>query len=395
MGNGMIKFAQTVFNIFGILISLMEAKMRNLLTAIILTGAILLSSCENFSQSLRENKISPANKTELIVSTTPSLYSNAELRNTPQVRSINFISAKEIWFIKGLTREIIFTNDGGANWSTDVPPEISSAFAIDFINDLLGWLVDTNGNIWRTNNGGKTWLKEFSSKGKSGNDLNYIGTSQIEFQSAKRGWILNDSAYLTNDGGLSWRRVSSFQGEPRKMFSTDNLHTWVIAEQGDEVNTWVNRTSDGGQNWEAIKIVKGYSPQDIFFLDNNNGWVSSSQGKLFRTVNGGKNWELQKTVAGDFETESIFWLNSKEGWLAGYILKDKPEFMRDGKASLLKTSDGGQTWIKVEFENDDPFFSKIYFENTLNGWVIGRDNIYKTIDGGKTWKVVLALTNRS
>src|SRR5260370_41151289 len=51
---------------------------------------------------------------------------------------------------------VIVTNDGGEHWSY-IPVE-EHPVSLVFLNDTLGWMV-TDGGIWLTNEGGRSWKK--------------------------------------------------------------------------------------------------------------------------------------------------------------------------------------------------------------------------------------------
>ena len=52
-------------------------------------------------------------------------------------------------------------------------------------------------------------------------------------------------------------------------------------------------------------------------------------------------------------------------------------------APLLKTTDGGESWIDtIEIGNINAF----YFHNNNNGWIVSNYSMYKTTDGGNNWE---------
>jgi photosystem II stability/assembly factor-like uncharacterized protein len=71
-------------------------------------------------------------------------------------------------------------------------------------------------------------------------------------------------------------------------------------------------------------------------------------------------------------------VDSETGWLAG-------------NGSIMKTEDGGTTWISI-FNNDNLIIGMIDFVNRSTGWMVSYDNsggggmvVSKSTDGGHNW----------
>lgn len=63
-------------------------------------------------------------------------------------------------------------------------------------------------------------------------------------------------------------------------------------------------------------------------------------------------------------------------------------YMATNRSGLLKTTDGNQTWEKVETYPYRPY--QVHFFNENEGWILGRGDTYRIImsvtnDGGETW----------
>ena len=134
------------------------------------------------------------------------------------------------------------------------------------------------------------------------------------------------------------------------------------------------------QNWETVPNLIGFDESatntDIFFLDSNTGWISSNNGKIFKTVDGGTTWTEKASGLG--QIYSIYFVSATHGWVAGDLY-------------VHYTTDGGDTWTTVQAgasvlsEN----ILSVYFISETHGWASGFNFIYRTIDGGLTWAKVL------
>ncbi|MDA3860987.1 MAG: YCF48-related protein [Melioribacteraceae bacterium] len=132
--------------------------------------------------------------------------------------------------------------------------------------------------------------------------------------------------------------------------------------------------------WRQVSSAT-YAPlSDVFFLNENLGWIAGQSGTILRTIDGGYTWEEPTTplpvVASMY---SIFFVNEDIGYAGGK------------KDVLIKSEDGGETWREVTFESVSGKIYSIYFANENTGWVLSGTSsggqISYTDDGGLTWAV--------
>jgi len=119
---------------------------------------------------------------------------------------------------------------------------------------------------------------------------------------------------------------------------------------------------------------------DLFFVSPDSGWVVNGAGEIHRTTDGGQSWALQTTVSNYLR--SVGFANSLKGW-AGSLF---------GSPLLYATSDAGVTWTPVT-NISDPQPTGICGLSVVNASVAygcGRYDgppaiLIKTTDGGTTW----------
>lgn len=141
------------------------------------------------------------------------------------------------------------------------------------------------------------------------------------------------------------------------------------------------------QNIEKVIIESNTSSsfRALSVVDDTIAWVSGSNGWIGRTKNGGMNWEFDKVrlfEEMDFRTLYAFdFLNA--------IIANA-----GSPAYILRTIDGGMTWLPV-YQNSDPeiFIDGIDFWNDLEGIIYGdpingRMTLLKTSDGGYSWESI-------
>ncbi len=98
------------------------------------------------------------------------------------------------------------TTDGGQTWKFATMPGSGIVPSVHFVNSRDGWRVTYDGDIYRSRDGGKTWVKIESAKF-------FRQTAGITFLNTTTGWIAGhkdppDSVYYleTHDGGRTWQQ---------------------------------------------------------------------------------------------------------------------------------------------------------------------------------------------
>lgn len=125
----------------------------------------------------------------------------------------------------------------------------------------------------------------------------------------------------------------------------------------------------------------------VRMLNHNVGWAlgghSSSHTILFRTVDGGKSWERQTLFDGQgTRLRDIGFADANNGWIVG-------------DQHILRTTDGGDTWIPVDTDKALGGYSVDASDLLVLGpdaIVVGTNGqnrqIMRTVDGGGTWELI-------
>lgn len=217
----------------------------------------------------------------------------------------------------GNPMEIAYTDDGGATWtqvdvgSTDgqfaLGPD--SLFALDF-NHI--WVVTSTGGIYFSDNGGVTW--ESQGSGVVSN------LWAIDMVNENVGYVVgaSDVVLKTTDGGDTWTATTATGGGDINQ-TVDALSrdvVWVGTSGGD---AW--RSDDGGDSWEA-RYSGGGSIPDIQFENDLEGWLIHNiggVGTLRRTVNGGFNWETVSGGGTNAGLNAIYVCGGDTAWVGGEV----------------------------------------------------------------------------
>jgi hypothetical protein len=91
----------------------------------------------------------------------------------------------------------VVTRDGGRSWSPLALPH--AGLSLFFLDQSLGWLIATDGSIWKTTEFGRDW-KHLAS---------LPGARRILFVDEKRGWAVGarKSIWESSDGGRHWLKL--------------------------------------------------------------------------------------------------------------------------------------------------------------------------------------------
>jgi len=334
---------------------------------------------------------------------------------------IHFVSATEGWAV-GIDQVIVHTTDGGANWAHQEnlifngspSPEAAPIdfYDVFFIDARTGWAVGWPEAIFKTTDGGATWVEQHLHRGYWG-DRNGDGTwdhrdwcaawnsageycsrkvgvylRKVGFADGRNGWTVGRFGYIfkTNDGGTTWRAIPqnstvrplpipcvypaghSLAGQPRTDVTSYNPHLFTLdvispneiwiggGSEGDEPckSGWLRmlgHTNDGGQSWR-------------FLYEAENGGQLEGNGRIY-DMKFGRNT--------DGSAGPIGWAVGGNG---------------TARSNALQTVDGGQTWHQVRAASS---FSNAYyglaFLSPSRIWMAGWGGfILHSEDGGTTWQ---------
>lgn len=246
-------------------------------------------------------------------------------------------------------------------------------------------------------------------------DIDFDKTSSIP----QRGWILslNDTIYITTNGGTSWTSVKSQTNGTPYAFKFINLNNNLI---GLMVNSSVERawkSTNGGNSWSPAPIPDNSNFMDIEFLleTGDHAWCVGANEKIYYSNNTGTSWKKQHsnsnalygvdfvnrncgwavgesgtilhTINGSSETcewksqvcpvnadlYSVCFVSTSTGWTAG------------ANGTILFTINGGNTWVIQSTTATENLYGISFIDNN-NGAAVGENNIIlHTVDGGNLW----------
>ncbi len=251
-------------------------------------------------------------------------------------------------------------------WQTNFPTSEDLCQIYIFGEDNI-WTTGCEGKLFRSLDSGDIWEE------KDLPDSDDLAISDIFFNDNTAGWIIRGSGSIlkTADGGKNWTEISPVI-ENRKVktvwFLGDSELIIAGGAEDNEGKAFLNRSIDGGENWSDFTYeFPGF--RKLFFIGDKKGLGVTEDG-LVMTDDTGKSWRRTLMSNG---LNTVFFRNNTFGWTG------------NSKNSFLLTSDGGETWKKVDFGNFNGLNS-IFFNDPEEGWAVGNDGlVLYTSDGGKSW----------
>ena len=154
--------------------------------------------------------------------------------------------------------------------------------------------------------------------------------------------------------------------------------------------TVIMKSTDGGNNWVGTDLSNQCRMiLDIHFQTEQIGYVfagtsnniNNSKARILRTEDGGATWN---TVFTSTRTYEIFWKASFPTADVGFATIQSYNTTTTQRY-IVKTTDGGLTWIELPLANSGVREFGIGFIDENVGWVGGENSGYETLDGGLTW----------
>lgn len=284
---------------------------------------------------------------------------------------------------------------------------------IFFINPDIGWYVNGTGKIFKTTNGGDSWVQQLHKPGTYFRCIAFVDEKLGFAGNIGPDYFPNVSdktpLYQTTDGGETWTEVTTIEGPPIVGLCAMQVlqEKFVNAGQLDERTriigigrvggpTAMIVSDDLGKTWQQISIAEHAAMAfDVHFFNRNEGIIAAatnadvaqSNGLILSTSDGGKTWTKPWKSERPFElTWKISFPTREVGYITIQSYNPDPA-VRD--RFVAKTVDGGKTWSEVKLVSDAKVreFGIAFLDEQI-GWVGAMPNGFQTTDGGTTWSKV-------
>jgi len=201
---------------------------------------------------------------------------------------------------------------------------------------------------------------------------------------------------------------------------SDTLQIWAGTGEEDSRNSispggGIYKSTDGGLTWEMKGLVETQAigrvvvhptnPNRVWVAALGHIWDSNPERGLYRTDDGGESWKLVKFVSdkAGFVDVAIHPRNPDILFASSWERVRGPYFLQSGGpgSALWKTTDGGDTWTKVEgpgwptgelgrigiaISQSDPDIIYALVEAEAYEGNPRPTGLYRSTDGGRTWE---------
>jgi photosystem II stability/assembly factor-like uncharacterized protein len=237
-------------------------------------------------------------------------------------------------------------------------------FSVIAPSDQIAWAVGTGGKIVRSEDGGKTWLRQ-----KAPTIENLQGIAAWDTQNAvvagNKGLIL-----YTSDSGVTWKQASVPKSEnPNKLFRIRvfGQTAWAVGEFGG-----LFRSDDKGVTFSRVLPEKDRAFNAISF-QGQTGILVGEFGSMMRSTDGGAVWQ-DINIENKVSLMGLAFRNDTDGVAVGL------------SGTLMTTADGGLNWVVIPGLTREHLLDVKWDENR---WVaVGDKGVMLTADAdAKAWNV--------
>lgn len=263
---------------------------------------------------------------------------------------------------------------------------------IHFVNEQRGYLTCGNA-LSKTDDGGKTWTHlNIDVEGQLGDiyflneQVGFVAGNGIHCERPGSNCTPSNAIILhTIDSGRTWNHTA--------LPTTSLTSVWFNSEtSGFAVSPkTIFATIDGGAIWTEVTLDSPVSGLDqVQFINEQKGFITTTTGKFLTTIDGGKSWSILGPFFSAGGTLSLVRENLIF-FAATYGYKEELK-------KIYRSFDLGNSW--EEFSNLPTWYTRsLVFVSEDVAYAVGGGaiaashdgglpvgSIYYTTDGGVTWK---------
>jgi photosystem II stability/assembly factor-like uncharacterized protein len=313
--------------------------------------------------------------------------------------------------------------------ATNSPVANSRTDDIWFFNEEKGWLVNSNGQVSQTLDGGQTWtLRKFIDPktkgfpylrctGWANEQVGWVGA--VTRSDAGNKDFLKVLLHRTTDGGATWDNISNMPDKsPAGICGMSVVNDKVVYGAGTNdpnlPGPGLVKTTDGGATWTHTDLSQHADNLiDVYFSDENTGWIvggkkdsscpavkpgyethpqySQLKPVVLKTTDGGATWVNKAAGVAGFDCGEWGWKIQFVDAMTGFVSLEN-----FSTAAILKTTDGGETWVRLPIvdsagQSINTDLEGVGFIDAQSGWVGGWSDKFEglfnslSVDGGISW----------
>jgi photosystem II stability/assembly factor-like uncharacterized protein len=211
--------------------------------------------------------------------------------------------------------------------------------------------------------------------------------NDIYFFDRQIGFVVgtDGSIFKTVDLGETWvKKSSNNKSELNEIFCVSETKCWIVGKKGTAL-----RTENGGNTWERLKTNTTNDLLAISFADHQVGWVVGRDRIVLKTNDGGDNWVKQSInkLSNGKSTEKPDggWLGIDNSW-RGVNFINVNHGCITGLNKIACTNNGGEEWTLTAFHTNKSFrFINVSFESDKIRVLEKCGKDFTSSDFGQSW----------
>lgn len=320
------------------------------------------------------------------------------------------------------------TLDDPPNWLEAGPTNIGGR-----VTDIVGdptdeqtfYVAAASGGIFKTTNGGTTWIPIFDEQPSLSMGAMAMDPSNPEIIYAATGesntagfTYFGTGIYKSINAGQSWshRGLTETKFISRVVVDQVNPQKVVVAAMGDQYAPGQERgiyiSTNGGTSWERTLFVNDSTgASDVLIRPDNSNILFAATWQRMRSASnravGGRGSGIYRSIDGGFHwdrlTDGLPSIANDVGRIGLAISASSPNVMYaiyaddpGNFAGIYKSIDGGESWGRVNDGNLDGMYSNFgwYFgnirvrpDNPNHVFALGQ-TLWRSTDGGQNWNEI-------
>ena len=282
------------------------------------------------------------------------------------------------------------SDDGGETWRQLAPPGHGS-FAVAPDDPDTVFLVDVEGDVLRSTDGGDTWATVWTGALVTGFAISPSDPSRVYLAGVRSRWT-GTGAFLatSNDSGVTWDSTQWFPGVPGSGVVRVSPH------DADDIffsstDTGIRRSTDGGQTFTRDNL--GFAAAPAIAVDPDPSdiarwYVSLGNAGAFRTSDGGVTWtDITDGLRTSPDPLALAKVNAFAVDAGGAVYAAAPD--------LRRSDDGGQTWTSTPSPSPVGRIIDLLAHPSAPGTLLATvidfsgkadlGGVFRTTDAGQTW----------
>lgn len=239
---------------------------------------------------------------------------------------------------------------------------IFSILGITFPSALIGYTCGSNGNIFKTTDGGSTWTQLTTG-------ITYDIYS-IDFLDNNTGWACGElgTVLVTTDGGVTWTVVDSgVEVDLKSIFFRTSSIGYAVGAQGI-----ILLSTTGGLTWDSIDSDAVYDFNSV--ATTSDGTILAVGKHVYKSVDDGVTYEIIDDMPISPEWNAISRTHAG-GTFTTYLVGEA--------GAILRTDDNGTTWTDISVTGGPDLLCVSHGSTSSTVWIPWGSNqlAYSTTSG--------------